>query len=95
MMTSCENDLILGLSNKTDKTKNTANTGSCSTLLVLHGFGGVSEFKQVLWTALVELHLSSVNWFAFVQHVLDLCFIYRNHLGPLLDLRLPVPTSVG
>ena len=54
MMTSCENDLILGLSNKTDKTKNTANSGSCSKLLVLHGFGGVSEFKQVLWTALVS-----------------------------------------
>ena len=43
----------------------------------------------------MELHLSNVNWFAFVQHVLDLCFIYRNHLGPLLDLRLPLPTSVG
>ena len=95
MMTSCENDLFLGLRNKTDKTKNTANTVSCSPLLVLHGFGGVRAFKQVLWTALVELHLSSVNWFAFVRHVLDLCFIYRNHLGPLLDLRLPVPTIVG
>ena len=66
-MTS-RDDLFLGLCNKTDKTKNTANTVSCSPLLVLHGFGGVNEFKQVLWTALVDLHLSSVNWFMFVQH---------------------------
>ena len=61
MMTSRENDLFLGLCNKTEKTKNIANTVPCSLLCCV-----------VLWTALVELHLSSVNWFAFVQHVYDL-----------------------
>ena len=51
---------------------------SCSLLLVLHGFGGVSEFKQVpsaCGVAHVKCQLACVYTTCFR-------FVLRDHLGP-------------
>ena len=56
---------------------------SCFPLLVLHRFGGVSEFKHSSAPALVELHLSSVSWFAFIQHDVVDSFLYIGNIWAL------------